>query len=318
MLTELFFPEFADPPSFTELPESKEADKGDRVTLNCVADGNPVEIVWVHDPLDRVSERARERRRDGINLLHALLQVNYQPRVVGTKSALKVTVSDDTAGRYYCKASVAGFPEIKAAADILMKKAPKIISNQKQFGTVGDTLHLECVAISVPRARHISWSFKGNEISTDDNHEFSILEEPTEQGIKSTLIVRNSEAWHFDQYNCSVVNDYGSDTLQIELQQSETFFQQIRTNLPIFLTISIMTGLILIVIVCFIWIKTMGRKARQSKNEKDFPHHDNYMMNYSDVSIFLFLTSCKHGTQLDRQGEASYNNQENCFPNIFS
>lgn len=60
--------------------------------------------------------------------------------------------------------------------------------------------------------------------------------------------------------------------------------RQIRNNLPIFLTVSIMTALILIVIVCFIYIKTMGRKARQTKKEKDFSHHDNYMINYSDVS----------------------------------
>lgn len=50
-----------------------------------------------------------------------------------------------------------------------------------------------------------------------------------------------------------------------------------------------MAVLILIVIVCFIYIKTMGRKARQTKKEKEFNHHDNYMMSYPDVSdINLF------------------------------
>lgn len=165
-----------------------------------------------------------------------------------------------------------------------MRKKPKIISSEKQFGNIGDTIHLECAAISIPKARHISWSFHGDEITTKENNEFSILEEPTDAGIKSTLIIRNSQQRHFEQYKCSVVNDLGTDILKIELQQQETFLRQIRYNLPIFVTISIMTGLILIVIVCFIFIKTMGRKARQSKNEKDFPHHDNYMMNYSDVS----------------------------------
>lgn len=210
-------------------------------------------------------------------------QVNYHPRVVGTKPNLKLTISNDTAGRYFCKANVPGFPEIKAAADVYLKQAPRITSPQQQYGVIGDTLRLECFAISVPKARHISWSFKGREINTSGDHEFSILEDPTTQGVKSTLVIRNSQAWHFDKYNCSVVNDYGTDVLQIDLLQSDTIIRLIRSNLPIFLTISIIFVMILVVIVCFICIKTMGRKARQTKKEKEYGHHDNYIMNYSEV-----------------------------------
>lgn len=46
---------FVDPPTFIETPKSIEADKGEKISLMCSADGNPVEIVWVHDPIDRVS-----------------------------------------------------------------------------------------------------------------------------------------------------------------------------------------------------------------------------------------------------------------------
>lgn len=216
-------------------------------------------------------------------------QINKQPTVinnkVGSKRNLKVTVSRETAGRYICKASVAGFPEIQAAANVYLKQAPKITSPQQQYGVIGDTLRLECFAISIPKARHISWSFKGREINTSGDHEFSILEDPSAQGVKSTLVIRNSQAWHFDKYNCSVVNDYGTDVLQIDLLQSDTILRQIRNNLPIFLTISITFVMILIVIVCFICIKTMGRKARETKKEKEFSHHDNYVMNYPDVSL---------------------------------
>lgn len=81
-----------------------------------------------------------------------------------------------------------------------------------------------------------------------------------------------------------MVNDFGTDVLQVDLYQAETIIRQIRSNLPIFLTVVIMAVLILIVIVCFIYIKTMGRKARQTKKEKEFNHHDNYMMSYPDVS----------------------------------
>lgn len=227
----------------------------------------------MHDPIDRI---------------------NYQPKVVGKKKILKLTVSTDTAGRYFCKANVPGFSEIKSAADVYLKQAPQITSNQQQFGYVGDTTQLECNAISVPKARHISWSFRGREINANGDPEFSILEETTEQGIKSILIIRNSQSWHFDKYNCSVVNDYGTDVLQVELMHSQTLWRYVTstTNLPIFLTISVMTVLIIIVIVCFVFIKSMGRKARQGKNEKHFVPHDNFMLNFSDVSsnqIFSFF-----------------------------
>lgn len=221
-----------------------------------------------------------------------ILQINYHPKVVGTKKKLKLTVSNDTAGRYFCKANVPGFPEIKSAADVFLKQQPKITSSRQQYGMVGDTTQLECAAISIPRARHISWSFHGREINGADDPEFSILEETTDQEIKSTLIIRKTQARHFDKYNCSVVNDYGTDVLQIELLHTVTVWRYVTAtaNLPIFITIAVMTVLILIVIVCFVFIKTMGRKARQVKNEKQFIPHDNYMLNFADVSyIFVLL-----------------------------
>lgn len=216
-------------------------------------------------------------------------QINYHPKVVGTKKKLKLTVSSDTAGRYFCKANVPGFPEIKSAADVFLKQQPKISSNRQQYGMVGDTTQLECAAISIPRARHISWSFHGREINGADDPEFSILEETTDQEIKSTLIIRKTQARHFDKYNCSVVNDYGTDVLPIELLHTVTVWRYVTAaaNLPIFITIAVMTVLILIVIVCFVFIKTMGRKARQVKNEKQFIPHDNYMLNFADVSSIL-------------------------------
>lgn len=200
-------------------------------------------------------------------------------------------MSSDTAGRYYCKANVPGFPEIKSAADVHLKQAPRIVSSRQQFGNFGDTTQLECSAISIPRARHVSWSYLGREINGIGDPEFSILEETTDQEIKSTLIIRNTQVRHFDKYNCSVVNDYGTDILQVELLHSQTVWRYVTStaNLPIFITIAIMTVLILIVIVCFVFIKTMGRKARQVKNEKQFIPHDNYMLNFSDVSIHLFV-----------------------------
>lgn len=46
----------ADQPSFIRLPENVEADDQSEVTLSCEVTSNPIpDIVWVFDPIDRVS-----------------------------------------------------------------------------------------------------------------------------------------------------------------------------------------------------------------------------------------------------------------------
>lgn len=115
-----------------------------------------------------------------------------------------------------------GFPEIGADTSVYLKGAPSIRSPRRQFGLPGDTARIDCIAFSVPKARSIIWTYNGHEINTSNNHDYSILEDPLPEGIKSTLVVRESSSRHFGKYNCTVVNDYGTDTLEIELMaQSE-------------------------------------------------------------------------------------------------
>lgn len=138
-------------------------------------------------------------------------------QVVGTSPNLTFAVSHENSGRYYCKASIMGFAEIGAEASVYLKGAPSIRSSRRQFGIPGDTARVECIAFSVPKAKHVIWTFNGHEINTSNDHDYSILEDPLPEGIKSTLIVRESSSKHFGKYNCTVVNEYGNDTLEIEL-----------------------------------------------------------------------------------------------------
>lgn len=57
----------------------------------------------------------------------------------------------------------------------------------------------------------------GHEINTNNNPDYSIIEEPLPEGIKSILIIRESQPKHFGSYNCTVVNEHGNDILEIEL-----------------------------------------------------------------------------------------------------
>lgn len=67
------------------------------------------------------------------------------------------------------------------------------------------------------QARHVSWTFMGHEINANNNPDYSIIEELLPEGIKSILIIRESQTKHFGSYNCTVVNEHGNDILEIEL-----------------------------------------------------------------------------------------------------
>lgn len=146
-----------------------------------------------------------------------IFNIKSNPQVVGTSPNLTVMVTRETAGRYYCKASVMGFPEIGAEASVYLKGKPSISSHKRQFGIPGDNARIECIAFSVPKARHVSWTFNGKEINTSNDQDYSILEDPLPEGIKSTLIIRESQSKHYGRYNCTVVNDYGNDVIEIDL-----------------------------------------------------------------------------------------------------
>lgn len=74
------------------------------------------------------------------------------------------------------------------------------------------------------QARHVSWTFMGHEISSNNNPDYSIIEEPLPEGIKSILIIRESQSKHFGSYNCTVVNEHGNDILEIELLRQGTHY----------------------------------------------------------------------------------------------
>ena len=76
-------------------PTNVEADVGSNVTLRCDFDGNPEpEVSWTYE-----SSR----------------------RVLSTGPAYTFWMSHDMAGKYICTARTAGFPEVSADAQVLLK-----------------------------------------------------------------------------------------------------------------------------------------------------------------------------------------------------
>lgn len=99
---------------------------------------------------------------------------------------------------------------------LLFPGPPSIVSHRTQFGIEGDNVRVECTAFSIPAPERVVWSFNGREVDLHDQ-DYSILEDPLPEGIKSTLIIRESQERHFGVYNCSVSNPYGNDVVEINL-----------------------------------------------------------------------------------------------------
>ncbi|XP_017009136.2 irregular chiasm C-roughest protein [Drosophila takahashii] len=220
-------------PVFRQRPVSVEADLGATVSMRCEVAGNPTpEIEWISENNDRV---------------------------VGNAPELKLKVSSENAGRYFCKAVVNGFPEIGAEATVYVKRAPIITSHKVQFGGVGGRVKIDCLAFSIPKAEHILWSFEGKIInmSSADPDIYIFEEHHLPEGVRAALIIRDSKATHFGKYNCTVMNSYGGDSLVITLLREPG-------NIPVLLVVMgsmfCVAIVLMIVMIIIVYRKRRSRK----------------------------------------------------------
>ncbi|XP_046433643.1 irregular chiasm C-roughest protein-like [Neodiprion fabricii] len=179
-------------PQFRHPPQSVETHYDATEILQCDVDGNPTpEVLWIHEETDRI---------------------------VASSPNISVHVNPESAGRYYCKAHVSGFPELTGYANIYIKAAPSIVSQRTQYVPDEGVVKVECTAISVPKADTVTWSFGGRELNfTSNSTPYLVQEEFTPEGIVSTITLLDPVSTYFGDYNCTVTNSYGSDSVIIKL-----------------------------------------------------------------------------------------------------
>ncbi|XP_075214168.1 irregular chiasm C-roughest protein-like [Lycorma delicatula] len=215
-------------PRFRMKPRSVQADFGTTFTLTCDVDGNPPpEIMWIHEE---------------------------SKKMVSTSTNLTLTASQETGGRYYCRASVHGFPIIEAEATVYLKGPPTIISHRTQFGIPGDNVRLECSAFSIPTPQKVVWTFKGEDVG-DNHQDYSVLEDRLSEGVKSTLIIRESKQEHFGVYNCTVYNQYGTDHATIVLKAQKSF--------PLVLILTAVLGGVIVIVAITMVVILCQRKVNK-------------------------------------------------------
>ena len=128
-------------PVWLAAPEDVVGDPGDRVTLHCSVDAHPTPTYQWH--------------KDG--------------SLVAKGKLLSFSLSELTAGRYACTATVTGFSPLVGEAQVLMRGPPSLSGGPQgvQGGGRGETLNIHCEAQAVPSPVRFSWSFSGSELGGD-------------------------------------------------------------------------------------------------------------------------------------------------------
>lgn len=106
-----------------------------------------------------------------------------------------------------------------------MRGPPRILRRHAiQYASEGDTVRLTCDAFAIPKPETLLWSAHGFPVtpSTAGGH-YGIEERGRSDGMRSTLVIRDSIASDYGEYNCSVRNTHGEDTFIIKLERKSKF-----------------------------------------------------------------------------------------------
>ncbi|KYQ57019.1 Kin of IRRE-like protein 2 [Trachymyrmex zeteki] len=282
-------------PQFRHPPLSVETHYGATEILQCDVDGNPMpEIQWYHEDSDRM---------------------------VANSPNISVVVSPDTAGRYYCKARVGGFPELTGHANIYIRAPPSIVSQRIQYVPDEGVVKVKCTAITVPKAESVVWSFAGRELNfTSNNTPFYVQEEYAAERVVSTVTLLDPISTYFGDYNCTVTNSFGTDSVIIKL----TAHTLIPVDWQLILIIAglvvcvILIGIIVILILqCRDRIKQPRPRTAQNQ-ETDLQETDSNADRYresdrssnlsdvkADIRAGSSVSNAESVTALDSEGEGS-------------
>ncbi|XP_070161633.1 irregular chiasm C-roughest protein isoform X2 [Polyergus mexicanus] len=278
-------------PQFRHPPVSVETHYGATEILQCDVDGNPApEILWYHEDSERT---------------------------VATSPNISVFVGPDTAGRYYCKARVPGFPELTGYANIYIRAPPSIVSQRIQYVPDEGVVKVKCTAVSVPKAESVVWSFAGRELNfTSNNTPFYVQEEYTGERIVSTVTLLDPISTYFGDYNCTVANSFGTDSAIIKLT-AHIDWQLILIIVGLVVCLILIGIIVILILQCRDRIKQPRPRTAQNQ-ETDMQETDSNADRYresdrssnlsdvkADIRAGSSVSNAESVTALDSEGEGS-------------
>ncbi|XP_015186955.1 PREDICTED: irregular chiasm C-roughest protein-like isoform X2 [Polistes dominula] len=278
-------------PQFRHPPVSVETHYSATEILQCDVDGNPTpEILWYHEDSEHVVARSPN---------------------------ISVFVSPETSGRYFCKALVPGFPLLTGSANIFIRGPPSIVSQRIQYVPDEGVVKVKCTAISVPKAESVVWSFAGRELNFSlNNTPFYVQEEYTPERVVSTVTLDDPVSAYFGDYNCTVTNSYGTDSVIIKLT-AHIDWQMILIIVGLVVCLILVGIIVLLILQCRDRIKqprprtaqTQETDMQETDSNADRYRESDRSSNLSDVKADIragsSVSNAESVTALDSEGEGS-------------
>ena len=137
---------------------------------------------------------------------------------VGAGPSLHLLASPTTLGSYYCTATSPSLPSTSSRpASLSLAAPPRLLSPPTQH-SVPPTLEVECRA-GVEGQPSVTWSYGSLKLSSGGR--YSMVESQEGQEVVWRLIIENSTTADFGVYSCSVDNDAGNSSMDIQLLEGE-------------------------------------------------------------------------------------------------
>ncbi|XP_076325674.1 irregular chiasm C-roughest protein-like isoform X2 [Tachypleus tridentatus] len=261
-------------PVFKSPLENIAADPNKEVRLFCAVDGNPSpKITWMFK----------------------------DSRIVGREKYLIIPrITPDKTGKYTCKASVSGFPEISANLFVFIKGPPAVKSSTVQYGIEGQQVKVECLITSIPEPTRVVWIKQSQVVDIDNSDGYEIVTEPLVDGLRNLLIIHKAEENDFGDYNCSAWNSLGHDSMVISVRRQK--------NLPILIILAGVIGGTVIIVSITIMIIFCLRKKPSSKgtdfvSENKAKQSDSASSGDSDLKLEIRTASSLSNNDQERNWE---------------
>ncbi|CAH8602020.1 unnamed protein product [Schistosoma intercalatum] len=220
-------------------------------------------------------------------------------------------------GFYACTAQTTGYPPIYRTVYVGQAESPKILKTDQSISFDGTFAELFCTIYSIPRptVHQITWSINGISIKPDKR--LRIYQEKTHRGVTSILTLNNLRANDYSTYNCTVINDYGSDWKLITLSSDNKW----PLTFAVVSGIAALFGVLFVTIICcFIRYTRLKRSNSngyfKSKQEHHLQNNEENKQNRDGVELQSMLNH-----KLIQSGLSNSNPVENvpltnneCYP----
>ncbi|XP_072166367.1 kin of IRRE-like protein 3 [Diadema setosum] len=222
-------------PRLVEPPVSVSVDEGEPAQMQCIGDGNPTPTTkWT-----RFGSRAT---------LSTMQRLQFD------------SVRESDTGVYICTITVPGFESITTIGRLDLNSIPVITSAPMQLAKKGGTGVLECQTDSKPDPDSVVWSWQDMELETgsSEGRYRAELSDTDLGGVTSYLRIEKVRKEDFGEYNCTMSNSMGSQSVVIVLEQQGL-------DLIIYIIIGVVAASFFVFVMTIITLAYCRRRCRKKK-----------------------------------------------------